>query len=194
MSKGGCRPASGRVRGIRGSGRPRRVDVGGHGWSRISGLRRPAEGRWLISPAGLYSLGRLMLRRILSTVLLLLLCLPATSLAVLYTCAMDGLTRMSNCDEHAEHRARVQRSVARPVAQAGGHGCAAVPETCCESRVVTASLETAPSNEIPTPSAAVGYVASVADAGFASGGVGSSLDAPRWRGPPLYARFASYLI
>ncbi len=160
--------------------------------------KRPAgrddSGRWLVSPFGLYCLGRPMLRRILSVVLLSLLCLPATSLAVLYTCAMDGLTRMSNCDEHAEHRVA---ATADAVEHGAGHGCgqpAAAPATCCDIHVVTASLETPPIRRVEVPSGSGVYVVSLEMSRLASRGFTGPVDAPPWRGPPLYVRLASYLI
>ncbi|MDG2306958.1 MAG: hypothetical protein P8R42_20385 [Candidatus Binatia bacterium] len=132
-----------------------------------------------------------MLRRLLSAVLLLLLCLPATSLAVLYTCTMDGLTRMSDCEEHAE----LMRS--HEAGQGERHGCeqaARIPERCCDVRVVTASLEMAPGSEVPSPVGPVVYLARANDVARAPVGFSGSVDAPPWRGPPLYTRFASYLI
>ena len=132
-----------------------------------------------------------MVRRLLSAVLLLLLCLPATSLAVLYTCTMDGLTRMSDCEEHAG----LMRS--HEAEQGEAHGCEMaerLPERCCEIRVVTASVETAPASEVPSSAGPVVYLARTGDVTRAPAGFVGSVDAPPWRGPPLYARFASYLI
>jgi len=131
-----------------------------------------------------------MLRRTLTAVLVLSLCLPAMSLAVLYTCTMDGLTRMSLCEEHA--------ATAPRIAGAGeGHGCAqtgVVPETCCEKRVVTASLESTSSIELSAPSGPVVSVASADASPRPSRSLARRAERPPGLGPPLYERFASYLI
>lgn len=135
-----------------------------------------------------------MLRRIQSLVLALVLCLPATSLAVLYTCTMDGLTRMANCEDHPP---AATMHHAEHGAASGEGGCERVApkaDGCCEIRVVTASLETAPLQEMPSPVGPVVYVSSEADVSDLGSGFSGVVDAPPWRGPPLYQRFASFLI
>lgn len=140
------------------------------------------------------------MRRVQSLLLVFVLCLPATSLAVLYTCTMDGLTRMSNCEEHGP--------AMMPTAEQAGHDAhgasaecemakapaAATDGPCCEIHVVTASLETAPALEVPSPSRLVVYLEATNDGQQRTSGFAGSVETPPWRGPPLYERFASFLI
>jgi len=135
-----------------------------------------------------------MIRRIQSLVLALVLCLPATSLAVLYTCTMDGLTRMANCEDHPP-AATLHHDGHGAAGGAGGcERLAPQADGCCEIRVVTESLETAPLQELPSPVGPVVYVSSPAGSADQGGGFSRAVDAPPWRGPPLYQLFASFLI
>ena len=132
-----------------------------------------------------------MFHRVLSVALVILLGLPTAGFAVLYTCAMDGLTRMSNCEEH-----RSPPAMARS-AHAAGHGdCARAdpaPGECCDMHTVDASYDVVPTFELPSPAGLVSLVEAVGDASSYAP-YATRVVAPKWRGPPLYERLSSYLI
>jgi hypothetical protein len=132
-----------------------------------------------------------MARRILSAALLLLLCTPVSSLAVLYTCAMDGLTRMAECDEHEEVRTR---SAHHGGAHGGCEQATNVPDACCEIHVVSAAYD---ATSVPADGSTVLRVVALrpADgADLAPRSAARRIEAPVWRSPPVYERLHSYLI